>query len=159
MENRNGWGLGGSWGVIYIVLRLPRPRTLGHQSPGVGAEPTGRPVINTAAGGGARAAAAAVMNGLNKQERCLIKESGGTLKQPREEGKKKKKPLSKEIYPDCVDTTHTHTHRGTQSTLKNPICYSLYLSRLLFTPLAPSLSPCQTTQPPRPEPHPGTCTH
>lgn len=43
LETGDGWGLGGSWGVIYIVLRLPRPRTLGHQSPGVGAEPPGRP--------------------------------------------------------------------------------------------------------------------
>lgn len=42
----------------------------------------------------------------------------------------RKKTLSKEIYSDCVDTTHTH--RGT---LNNPICYSLYLSRLLFTAL------------------------
>lgn len=63
--------------VIYIVLRLPqplRPRP-GHQSPTV-SQSVLQPHDKYAVQQHGSSSGYHVMNGLNKQERCLIKESG-----------------------------------------------------------------------------------
>lgn len=153
MQTGMGGGLGEGWGVIYIVLRLPRPRTLGHQSPSVGAEPTGRPASDKY---GSRWRSSRSSRGRNEWAEQTRKmshqgECGDIKAAPR---KKKKKTLSKEIYSDCLDTTHTHTQRDAKHTQKSYLLQLIPLQALVHSP-APWPSPCQTTQPPLPETTPG----
>jgi len=87
--------------VIYIVLRLPQPLQPrpGHPSPTVSRSALS---LGDKYAGRRHGASSVhhVINGLNKQERCLIKESGD-VKAPT-------KPPSQEIYSQHGDTRHKH---------------------------------------------------